>query len=322
MLDADDVLCCTATGDGKSCAFSIPILTLNEYNRHRADYPPGLPTRLNPVGIVVTPTKGLATNIVRELGRMKIAAFAYSRESLAEARRCGTNLVDEVKNCETWQVICVDPEHLKTKEWRIISESPIFRSRLLYAAADEVHLINEWGEDFRLDFRGIGPYFRGRLPTTISVVGLSATLAPGKDTTAVCQSLGFFDGQFHLIRRTNERPNIHFSMQTLTHGLTGYEFPDLLPFLRSGRKLIIHFHSLAMLFRCYVYIWRLQPRSANKMRRTRMYHSLCTPEYNHCARNRACSPGLSGSSRVARPTCLRASAATSLVAHVDMNGRA
>jgi ATP-dependent helicase YprA (DUF1998 family) len=32
ILDGDDVLCCTATGDGKSAAFSIPILVLNEYN--------------------------------------------------------------------------------------------------------------------------------------------------------------------------------------------------------------------------------------------------------------------------------------------------
>ncbi|KAJ7794485.1 hypothetical protein B0H14DRAFT_3496952 [Mycena olivaceomarginata] len=35
-----------------------------------------------------------------------------------------------------------------------------------------------------------------------------------------------------------------------------------------------------MLYRCYVCIWRLQPASANKMRRTRMYTSLCSAEYN------------------------------------------
>ncbi|KAJ7707925.1 P-loop containing nucleoside triphosphate hydrolase protein [Mycena metata] len=280
ILDSDDVLCCTATGDGKSCAFYIPILVLNEYNTNRADYPAGLPTRPNPVGIVVTPTKGLAANLVRELGRMKIRGFTYCRESLAEARRSGRNLADEIKNCDTWQVVCVDPEHLKTKDWRVISESSVFRAHLLYAAADEVHLINEWGTNFRVDFRGIGPFFRGRLPVTISIVGLSATLTPGKDTMAVCQSLGFFDGRFRMIHRTNERPDIQFSIQTLSHGLSGYEFPDLLPFLRSGRKTIFHFHSLATLFRCYVYIWRLQPNSANKMRRTRMYHSGCPPEYN------------------------------------------
>ncbi|KAJ7756791.1 hypothetical protein DFH07DRAFT_716831, partial [Mycena maculata] len=145
---------------------------------------------------------------------------------------------------------------------------------------DEVHLINEWGADFRVDFKFIGPFFRGRLPVSTSIVSLSATLAPGKDTRAVCESLGFFEGQFHMIRQTNERPNIQLSVQVLSHGLAGYEFPDLLPYLQSGRKLVIHFHSLDMLFRCYVYIWRLQPPSADKMRRTRMYHSLCSTEYN------------------------------------------
>lgn len=174
----------------------------------------------------------------------------------------------------------MDPEHLKTKEWREISEFPIFRANILSVVTDEVHLINEWGTNFRIDFTIIGLFVRGRLPVSTSIVGLSATLAPGNDTTAICKSLGLFDGQFHMIRRTNERPNIQFSLQILSHGLAGYEFPDLLPFLQSGRKLVVHFHSLDMLFRCYVYIWRLQSTTADKMRRTRMYHSLCAPEYN------------------------------------------
>ncbi|KAJ6578365.1 hypothetical protein B0H19DRAFT_882876, partial [Mycena capillaripes] len=230
-------LCCTATGDGKSTAFLVPILVLDEYNSNRSIYPSGLPTRTDPVGIVVTPTKGLANNIVLELGRLSVAALAYSRESLADARRQGIGLADEIKTCTKWRVICVDPEHLKTKEWREISESPHFRSKIIYAAGDEIHLVNEWGTDFRVDFKLIGLFFRGRLPASVSVVGLTATLAPGKDTTGVCQSLG-------------------------------------------GRKLIVHFSTLDMLFRCYVYIWRLQPACADKMRRTRMYHSLCPPEYN------------------------------------------
>ncbi|KAJ7690572.1 hypothetical protein B0H14DRAFT_2200433, partial [Mycena olivaceomarginata] len=57
----------TATGDGKSAAFSVPILLLNEYNVNPTLYPSGLPTRLKPLGVVVTPTKGLANNIVRSL---------------------------------------------------------------------------------------------------------------------------------------------------------------------------------------------------------------------------------------------------------------
>jgi superfamily II DNA/RNA helicase len=64
ILDGQDILCCTATGDGKSAAFSIPCLVLMEYNEHPNQYPAGLPTRKRPIGVVITPTKGLANNIV------------------------------------------------------------------------------------------------------------------------------------------------------------------------------------------------------------------------------------------------------------------
>lgn len=64
ILDGKDVLCCTATGDRKSAAFLIPILVLLEYNGHLELYAAGLPTCMRPIGVVITPTKGLADNIV------------------------------------------------------------------------------------------------------------------------------------------------------------------------------------------------------------------------------------------------------------------
>ena len=64
ILDGNDLLCCTATGDGKSAAFSIPTLVLLKYNKHPDAYVAGLPTGQRPTRVVVTPTKGLADNIV------------------------------------------------------------------------------------------------------------------------------------------------------------------------------------------------------------------------------------------------------------------
>ncbi|KAJ7776978.1 P-loop containing nucleoside triphosphate hydrolase protein [Mycena maculata] len=280
ILDGDDILCCAATGQGKSAGFSVPILVLNEYNNNRHLYPVNLRTRPQPVGLVITPTKGLANNIVSELTKLGIIAITYCRETLADTRRAGINLATEIKECTKWQVICVDPEHLRDKEWRMISEWPVFRSRLLFTAADEAHLIREWGLDFRPSFRMIGLFVRGHLPPSTSVLALSATLAPGKDTSAICQSLGLYGKSFHLIRHSNERPNIQFIIEPLTHGLAGYEFPNLLPYLSTGRKLCIHCATLDLIFRVYIYIWRLQPAGADKMRRTRMYTSLCSPDYN------------------------------------------
>jgi superfamily II DNA/RNA helicase len=56
ILNGQDILCCTATGDGKSAAFSIPCLVLLEYNQNPKSYPANLPTCSRPIGVVVTPT--------------------------------------------------------------------------------------------------------------------------------------------------------------------------------------------------------------------------------------------------------------------------
>jgi superfamily II DNA/RNA helicase len=53
-----------ATGGGKSALFAVPLIVLREIARNPGLYP-DLLTRALPQGIVVTPTKGLAANIVR-----------------------------------------------------------------------------------------------------------------------------------------------------------------------------------------------------------------------------------------------------------------
>lgn len=211
---------------------------------------------------------------------LNVSAFSYCKETLSDARKAGVRLAGEIKDCVRWQVLCVDPEHLRDKEWREISESSVFRANVLFTCVDEVHLINEWGLSFRLAFADIGTFLRGRFPASMSVVGLSATLEPGLPTVSVCKSLGFFKGHFKLIRRSNERPNTQFGIKFLTHGLNGDKFPDLLPYLASGRKTIIHCRTVDQVSRVYSYIWRLQPDGVDKLKRARVYHSICPPDYN------------------------------------------
>ncbi|KAF8888938.1 hypothetical protein CPB84DRAFT_1849498 [Gymnopilus junonius] len=106
ILDGQDILCCMAAGDGKSAAFSVPILVLSEYNSQ-----PGLPTR-----VLITPTKGLSENIVDELSKLNVMVFSYCKENVTEAWKAGIHLVAQIKDCLKWQVVCVDPEYLQDKE--------------------------------------------------------------------------------------------------------------------------------------------------------------------------------------------------------------
>ena len=86
ILDGQDILCCPATGDGISAAFAVPALVLLEYNAHPDAYPAGLPTRKRPIGVVITPTNGLANNIVRFLPFSHVARSPLSRFSSCQNR--------------------------------------------------------------------------------------------------------------------------------------------------------------------------------------------------------------------------------------------
>ncbi|KAJ6478356.1 P-loop containing nucleoside triphosphate hydrolase protein [Mycena sanguinolenta] len=279
ILDGEDALCITATRDGKSAIFAVPMIVLLEVARNPTKYPGFTTGRKKPVGIVNAPTKGLSTNIVYELTRLRVPALAYTSETVTEARKIGRNLTAEIAECH-WAIICVDPEHLIDKQWEHISDSPVFRENVMFAGVDEVHLIDEWGADFCPAFHRIGPFVRGRLPPQISIFGLSATLQPGSNTNCVCQSLGFQPNMFHLLRRSNERTNIQFLITPLTHGLGGDEFPDLLQYLPEGRKTIIYCATIELCWRVFVYLIRLLPPGPHRLRRIRLYHAMCWPDEN------------------------------------------
>ncbi len=66
ILNGDNLLLCTATGDGKSSFFTVPILVHLEV-RDNPDLYKGFEAKKLPVGIIVTPTIGLAGNIVHNL---------------------------------------------------------------------------------------------------------------------------------------------------------------------------------------------------------------------------------------------------------------
>ncbi|KAK7446005.1 hypothetical protein VKT23_014628 [Stygiomarasmius scandens] len=281
ILDNHDVFAITATGDGKSALFSVPILVHQEISKNPGLYPKfQVPIRQEPVGIVVTPTKGLANNIVKELeGQFNIAAFAYTRENVAQKVREGEDIDKDIADCR-YRIICVDPEHLREPSWIKISDSPKFRANVIFGCAEEAHVIDEWGLDFRPLFRHIGAFFRSRLPSTKSVFAITATMAPGTSQESVCSSLGFSGSKFHFLRRSNECPNVEISVRTLTSALSSRQFPELLPFLNQGRQTIIHVRTIELGYRVFLYLFRNAPQTYNRHHRIRMYSALAPDSYN------------------------------------------
>ncbi|KAJ7458254.1 P-loop containing nucleoside triphosphate hydrolase protein, partial [Mycena latifolia] len=278
ILDGEDVFCATATGDGKSALFAVPIIVLLEVAKNPALYP-GFVNQKKPVGLVIAPTKGLAANIVYELAGLRVRALACTSETLTEARKAGRNIASEIAAC-LWPIVCIDPEHLMDKQWEYITNCQLFRDNIAFGSVDEAHLIDEWGAEFRPAFRNIGDFLRARLPPHISVFALTATAQPGAPTNTVCKSLGLRSGMFHMYRRSNERPNIQFLLRPLTHTLGGVEFPDLLQYLASNRKTIICCATIELCWRVYIFLLRLLPPGPRRLTRVRLYHAMCWPDEN------------------------------------------
>ncbi|KAK1226997.1 hypothetical protein PQX77_010006 [Marasmius sp. AFHP31] len=184
ILDQQQLLCITATGDGKSALFAIPILVHCEITWNLEEYPPFNVEKETGWADCYT-KKG-----VTEIGYLGISAFAYTHDNVTEARKSGINLTRKISECG-YQLVCVDPEHLREPEWRQILNSKTFRSNIIFGCAEECHLIDECGLSFRPMFRHIGTLFAGRLPSAISKFALTATLQPGPAASSVCSSLGF-----------------------------------------------------------------------------------------------------------------------------------
>ncbi|KAK0197660.1 P-loop containing nucleoside triphosphate hydrolase protein [Armillaria mellea] len=181
ILDGDNLLVCTATGDGKSAYFTASILAHLDV-RDDLDLYVGFKAKKKPVGVVITPTIGLASNIVSELSGFRIQGISLCHDTIVEARRSGASLVKDVVSCNKYQVVCIDPEHLNEKEWQDIMKSDEFWSNTVYVCIEEAHLIDEWGAAFCPLFKRIGQLIRGRVRSSCSVFALTATLQPGKHT--------------------------------------------------------------------------------------------------------------------------------------------
>ncbi|KAJ7811698.1 hypothetical protein B0H14DRAFT_2606351 [Mycena olivaceomarginata] len=173
ILDGKDAICCTATGDSKSALFAVPIIVLRSGAR-----------------------------------KLSVPAPAYCSETVSEVRKAGVNLTGQIMECK-WNVICVDPEHLREKAWRQIPAADKFRANLVYGCVDEAHLMREWGAVFCPLFKHISRFFRGSCPSTMAVIALSATIQPGAAFEGVCETLGFTEGDLYSSQKVSSIAEPH-----------------------------------------------------------------------------------------------------------------
>jgi len=122
----------------------------------------------------------------------------------------------------------VVPEQYNLKCFEAVLDDENFRQSLIQHTVDEAHLVDTWGGSFCKAYLNIGPLHL-KLDSSVVLVGITATLKPGRSQKLVLDQLAFTNTCtapiiFHM---PIDRPSLKMSSHLLQHRLSGHMFPDL-----------------------------------------------------------------------------------------------
>ncbi|KZV80958.1 hypothetical protein EXIGLDRAFT_568748, partial [Exidia glandulosa HHB12029] len=236
------------TGDGKTCMFYYIIIVMLYFARRGWKPPNGKIWPKHPVGLILCTVIGIEEQMVEMFLRLGLPSVAIN----ADALRDNPGLWS-LAALESTCLIGLAPEYLRTPSFQALLSTRGFLARLVLLGADEIHLLLTWGLSFRQAFRQIG-FLNARLHVLTRIVALTASILPGREVQAVCESLGLRATDMVFQRRSNLRGNITLERRIVS--LTGPTFPDFDWFVTStGLKSILFCGTISMAFRIATDLW-------------------------------------------------------------------
>ena len=181
-LRGESLLVIGRTGGGKSLCFQLPAVLKGQ-----------------PPAFVLSPLKALMVDQVAGLWRHKVGAtYINSDLSRAEKDRRYRDL-----ESGTYSLLYVAPERFNTERVRPQEVERLARCRPSFLVVDEAHLVDRWGDDFRIDYSRIAE-IRRRLGDP-PVLAFTAT-AGVRTQQRIKDSLGVPDAR--TLVSGVDRPNI------------------------------------------------------------------------------------------------------------------
>ena len=211
--------------------------------------------------------------------RFGLKGLVINSDTIHTAQLQGENLWEKAKTEPS--LVFLAPEQLSSPGFNNLSKDDSkFASCVCMIAVDKAHLLNTWGASWRKAFRQIG-WVRARFSDVV-LIAMTATMRGGKHIKSVCEFLGLHQGRFHLIRRSNARPDVQIIFRTLKSGMGGNKFPELKWVLENQRKTLIFCRTIHLGWRLYTYLHAETKASGDldPNKRIRLYNSLNWPDFN------------------------------------------
>ncbi|KAI0310542.1 P-loop containing nucleoside triphosphate hydrolase protein, partial [Amylostereum chailletii] len=255
-----NIICCAATGFGKSLTFMIPLL----FNSKS-------------IIVVVTALNILGKQNVDALAKVGISAVAVSAlnndEATFKVRRPGRH-----------RLVVVNPEVLMETDghfdqlWKCKS----FTDRLPSLVFDEAHCISVWGA-FRPKYREISR-LRYLLPSTVHYCLLSATLSPPV-LADISEILNLNPSNTVSFLRINDRPNVFLGVEEMKHPASTYQDLNFLVPIVNGVgtlpdwKFIVFFDNIKIAEDACKHLQSRLPAKSEDQDRLIWFHSIMSDTY-------------------------------------------
>ena len=213
--------------------------------------------------------------------RLDLRTLVINADTIQETHQRGENIW---KKAETEpNMVFMAPEQLISDGFNgLLKDDSAFLCRVCLLAVDEAHILNTWGAAFRKVYHQIG-WIRARLHDVV-FLALTATMRDGKPIENVCEFLGLHQGRFHLIRRSNARPEVQILFREMKSGFGGQTFPELDWILQERCKTLIFCRTINLGFRVYTYLYYQSVDDSGIGNRIRLYNALNWPTYNEKTR--------------------------------------
>ncbi|KAJ3716789.1 P-loop containing nucleoside triphosphate hydrolase protein [Lentinula guzmanii] len=290
-LDGRDVFAMTPTGSGKTGYIAFTALVVKELKQHPERYPEAAAIAKkfphDPLMLSICPTNYIEYQQEQKLLAMGLKGLIINSETIQEVKESKkTDLWVQAQEDPTISLLIMSPEQLTSKYYETALKNSKFRDRIYALTVDEVHLLLTWGKSFRKPFRQIG-LARSRLSDDVFLICLTATMRSNALNT-VCLFLGLKEGEYHSIKRSNQRHDIQLIVREISSPADGTRFRELDWVLERKRNTIVFCRTIRLGAQVLGYFHHKDKQMGGDPRtvlqRLRQYDSL-SKEYNEVTRN-------------------------------------